>query len=85
MASSPDYILDVQGVDAPATNCGEGKESSFTGRPWLAVMWQCCHVYSRIYRNADATAYHGRCPSCGKVAHARIGAGGIQSRFFTAC
>lgn len=53
-------------------------------RPWLAVYWRCCHVYNRVYRNADATAYAGACPSCGKRVRARIGPNGMNGRFFTA-
>ena len=53
-------------------------------RPWLSVHWRCCHVYSRVYRNAEGTAYKGACPSCGQRVRATVGPGGLSSRFFTA-
>ncbi len=78
--SGPDYILDVSGLakrEAP-------KASSFVGRPWLAVRWRCCSVYSRVYRNREGTAYEGRCPRCGAPVRARVGTGGTDQRFFEA-
>ena len=61
-----------------------GDGSSFRGRPWLAVRWGCCHVYSRIYRSRDGTVYHGACPRCGRSVTARVGPNGTTSRFFEA-
>jgi hypothetical protein len=61
-----------------------GTAVKHASRPWLAVHWRCCHTYSRIYRNRDATAYVGRCPACGKVVKATIGPGGVNNRFFQA-
>lgn len=78
--AGPDYILDLGGQrrERPAP------KSDFVGRPWLAVKWRCCSVYSRIYRNRDATAYEGRCPRCGAPVRATIGPGGTSQRFFEA-
>jgi hypothetical protein len=79
--SGPDYILDIQGLQPPpAPDVGK----TLRGRPWLAVKWRCCSTYSRVYRNADGSAYEGRCPRCGRVVHARVGAGGTDNRFFEA-
>jgi len=36
-----------------------------------------------MYRNADETAYHGRCPSCGAPVRAMIGYGGTNRQTFT--
>lgn len=82
---SPDYIVDIEslkrrGAGDDQAN-GDGKR---VGRPWLAVHWRCCQVYSRVYRDHDATAYEGRCPSCGRRVVARVGEGGVSSRFFEA-
>ncbi|MEM6259265.1 MAG: hypothetical protein AAGI37_13355 [Planctomycetota bacterium] len=83
MPSGPDYILKIEGL---ATHQPHGPESSgvHTGRPWIAVKWSCCSVYSRIYRNRHGTAYEGGCPKCGQRARASIGPGGTNSRFFNA-
>jgi len=54
------------------------------GRPWIAVEWECCSTYSRVYRNDAGTAYAGRCPKCGRQASVRVGPGGTDARFFKA-
>jgi hypothetical protein len=63
----------------------DGESSaSLRGRPWIAVYWKCCHVYSRVYRNSEGTAYKGQCPRCGRAVSARVGPGGTNDRFFEA-
>lgn len=52
--------------------------------PFLSIWFRCCHMYGRLYRNADATAYAGRCPRCGAAVQAAIGAGGTSKRMFEA-
>ncbi|MBN2716451.1 MAG: hypothetical protein JXX14_11400 [Deltaproteobacteria bacterium] len=56
----------------------DAKES----RPFLGIMFDCCHVYVRIYRNKQGTAYEGHCPKCFKRIRIRVGKGGSSSRFF---
>jgi hypothetical protein len=53
-------------------------------RPFLGVMFECCSVYVRIYKNREGTAYVGHCPKCAKRIAIRIGAGGSDNRFFRA-
>ncbi len=53
-------------------------------RPWLGVLFRCCNVYGRLYRNRSATAYEGGCPRCGVPVRAGIGPGGTSKRFFVA-
>ena len=53
-------------------------------RPFLAIWFRCCHTYGRLYRNADETAYEGRCPRCGAQVHALIGPDGTSRRLFEA-
>lgn len=54
------------------------------GRPYLGVHFINCHVYGRLYRHPDGTAYHGRCPRCGAPLRVPVGQGGTTQRFFTA-
>jgi hypothetical protein len=87
--NGPDYIVEIGsqgpriGPDASPQQQGV-VPGQFAGRPWLAVHWRCCQVYSRVYRNRQGTAYQGRCPRCGWMVTARIGAGGTDCRFFEA-
>jgi hypothetical protein len=80
--ATPDYILEVSGLSTGPER--EVETSPPAGRPWLAVHWKCCNVYSRVYRNIAQTAYEGACPSCGKPVRAGIGSGGTSQRFFAA-
>ena len=59
-----------------------GRESSVQARPFLSVLFACCSVSQRIYRNAEGTAYSGRCPRCGKPVKFAVGSGGTEARQF---
>lgn len=80
---SPDYIVDIDGLRRNGAGDGGGR-NTLKGRPWLAISWKCCSVYSRIYRNKSATAYEGRCPTCARALKVPIGEGGTSNRFFEA-
>lgn len=83
----PDYIVDIPSLDAEhgvMTTTNAAKHAPRAGRPWLAVYWRCCTVYSRVYRNVRADAYDGRCPRCGKSIHIGVGPEGTGARFFQA-
>jgi hypothetical protein len=82
--SGPDYIVDIGGLAKPGGDSGQSGGKSLRGRPWLAVSWRCCGVYSRVYRNTEGTAYEGRCPRCGKLVHVGVGPEGTSHRFFEA-
>lgn len=53
-------------------------------KKFVGILFRCCNLYRRIYRNAQGTAYEGSCPKCGKHARIAIGKGGTSSRFFEA-
>lgn len=91
--SGPDYIVDIKGVRPGLGGVSadgwvrlrHGEvERGLRGRPWLAVRFQCCSVYSRVYRNAQGTAYDGGCPKCGRRVKATISPSGTDCRFFEA-
>ena len=33
-------------------------------RPFLGIIFKCCSVYGRLYRNDEGSAYEGACPRC---------------------
>jgi hypothetical protein len=82
--SGPDYIVDIDGVQSPGPSARIDDGASLRGRPWLAVQWKCCSVYSRIYRNKAGSLYEGRCPKCCRSVSVRVGPGGTSNRFFEA-
>ncbi|RME22510.1 MAG: hypothetical protein D6800_10935 [Candidatus Zixiibacteriota bacterium] len=53
-------------------------------RPFIGIMFKCCHVYSRIYLNAAGTAFVGWCPRCAAKATVKVSPTGSRNRFFTA-
>lgn len=84
MCDEPDYHLELSGGlvdDQPADTPAGGTQAA---RPWIGIQFECCGVYTRIYRNREATAYEGRCPRCSRVVKVRVGAGGTSQRMFRA-
>ena len=59
-------------------------ETKGPNRPFLSIWFRCCHVYGRLYKNADESAYVGRCPRCGAPVQALIGEHGTERRLFEA-
>ena len=57
----------------------QGAKKNFIG-----IMFNCCNVYARIYKNKEGTAYVGRCPKCLRPVRIKIGDGGVSARFFSA-
>lgn len=53
-----------------------------TTRPYLQVLFECCSIYQRIYRDRSGQFYHGRCPRCLRSVTFRVGADGTRARAF---
>lgn len=51
---------------------------------FIGIMFNCCGVYARIYKNKEGTAYVGRCPKCMRTVRVKVGEGGTNQRFFDA-
>jgi hypothetical protein len=84
VGSKPDYILELGGGSTEQPTEQIEVDGSFRGRPWLAVHWRCCGVYSRVYRNRQGTAYRGHCPRCAKPIRVKVSPSGTRDRFFEA-
>jgi len=79
MNSDPrDYKLDISSLNQNDANAPSPTET----RPFLSVIFECCNVYQRVYRNPADTEYIARCPRCGRTAHFPVGQGGTANRFF---
>ena len=82
MDETPPYHVDIAHLRGCETSAVEG--GGLTGRPWIGLHFDCCGVYTRVYRNADGTAYAGYCPRCRGRVTLRVGSGGTNARFFVA-
>ena len=55
-----------------------------TPRPYIGVHFECCDVYTRVYRQPVKMEYHCRCPRCMRMVRVRVGPEGTNARFFCA-
>lgn len=60
------------------------ENDSPNARLWIGVLFECCGVYLRVYREPNIDRYEGRCPSCGRQVVVRVGSDGTSSRVFRA-
>jgi hypothetical protein len=82
-ADPRDYKLDIRSLQPDGTDGAAGETARAGGaRPFLSVHFRCCGVYQRVYRNADGTAYEGRCPKCLRPVKFVVGDGGTSARSF---
>ncbi len=81
---SPEALRQA-GVDPDSLpRAGQHSSDGAGGRPWISVYFECCRVYSRVYRNACGTAYVGWCPRCAGKVTVSIGSDGSSCRVFRA-
>lgn len=87
MSSDPrDYKLDLTSRpdDHSPSESPSATPAAPAARPFLSVLFACCNVYQRVYRDSSEAAYMGRCPKCGRSVRFPIGQGGVATRFFRA-
>lgn len=53
-------------------------------RPCIGVYFECCGVYSRIYRRPEQMEYVGNCPRCLAKLRVKVRADGTSQRIFRA-
>ena len=62
----------------------QGNPAGDQQRPYIGMMFDCCNVYVRLYRQPDQQYYLGRCPKCLRTIRLRVGPNGVPDRFFRA-
>jgi len=69
-------------------NLGPGEKRDASegpgARPYVSILFECCHVYARVYRGPREMVYRGRCPKCLRAVQLRVGPDGTPARFFRA-
>jgi hypothetical protein len=53
-------------------------------RHFVGIHFECCNVYTRVYRREDQREYIGRCPNCLRTVRLRVGPDGSSARMFRA-
>jgi hypothetical protein len=53
-------------------------------RRFIGVLFDCCGVYARIYRQPDECVYAGRCPKCLRTLTVHVRPDGSRARIFRA-
>ena len=66
------------------TTESDNNKSGRKKKPFVGVIFKCCHIYSRIYINKQGTAFVGWCPKCGAKMEILISPTGSKSNFFIA-
>jgi hypothetical protein len=82
MDEERDYILELGGKRIEENTAEDS--SAAQGRPYISVLFECCDVYNRVYKNREGTAYVGWCPKCVRKVTVKVGSEGVNCRFFRA-
>ena len=53
-------------------------------KKFIGILFECCRVYGRIYKNKEGTYYEGKCPKCLRQIKIKVGKNGSNQRFFRA-
>lgn len=77
-------IYDIGDDDIEEINDMEGQDEIPKKSNFIGIMFECCKIYGRIYKNKEGTAYLGRCPKCMRSIKIKVGQGGTNARFFRA-
>lgn len=75
--------IEIQGLPVHEPDAAERRKAN-SPRPWLGIMFRCCHAYGRIYKTPAGDRYEGFCPRCGARVKALVGPGGTTRRLFEA-
>lgn len=67
-----------------ASDAHERASTAPGARRFVGIYFACCGVYSRVYVNAEGTAYVGYCPRCCGRVELEVGPHGTTQRFFAA-
>jgi len=78
MTDPRDYKLDLTSLQ-PAD---KEESTAAKGRPFLSVLFACCGVYQRLYRDPTGAFYAGHCPKCARPVKFKVGDGGTSARHF---
>lgn len=65
-------------------DAGEIADKEERRRPYVSILFECCNVYARVYRNSGEQCYRGRCPKCLRTVQLLVGPDGTRARFFRA-
>ncbi len=63
---------------------GDAELDSALERPYIGILFECCGVYARVYRQPDQQYYQGRCPRCLGTVRVGVGPDGVSTRIFRA-
>lgn len=81
-AAYPTSTRVLQGEAAAPVQSPGTRPANDDHRPFIGLEFACCKTYSRVYANAEHTAFVGRCPRCAKPVQIRISPDGQPGQFF---